>query len=233
MGACNSAQWEYGPYGRCSAQCGGGTASRTAICKAGSGSGPAQPDACNATLQALPLQRPCNPIPCRLHVWAAGAWGPCDKSCGGVLSPTLARLTGMHLRHAGTRHRLPVPACQYMRPLWCISILHLSTGKHQQCACAWLAVSSSCCLNKTRTADNSPHTSLQGANPREASHALTPQGRQQTAAPVRASGQPPSAPATCSPAATARLLRHARATAPAHRMASAPALMATLGFSAR
>lgn len=82
--ACNSARWQYGPYGSCSAQCGGGTASRGAICGAGNPLGaPDAPSACNATLQLAPLQRPCNPVACDLHVWTVGSWGLCDAPCGG------------------------------------------------------------------------------------------------------------------------------------------------------
>lgn len=81
--ACNGAQWRYGPYGACSAQCGGGSASRAAICGAGDGLSAADAASCNATGQPAPLQRACNPNACSLHVWAVGSWGPCDAPCGG------------------------------------------------------------------------------------------------------------------------------------------------------
>ncbi len=96
--ACNGAQWRYGPYGSCSAQCGGGTATRTAICAAGDGLGSADAAACNATGQPAPLQRACNPNACGLHTWAVGLWGPCDTPCGGrpALLQTLILLSLCH-----------------------------------------------------------------------------------------------------------------------------------------
>ena len=91
--ACNGAQWRYGPYGSCSAQCGGGTATRTAICAAGDGLGAGDAAACNATGQPAPLQRACNPSACSLHTWTAGLWGPCDAPCGG--RPTFLHQFGL------------------------------------------------------------------------------------------------------------------------------------------
>ena len=82
--ACNGAQWRYGPYGSCSAQCGGGSASRAAVCGAGDSLGAPDAASCNATGQPAALQRACNPSACSLHVWAVGSWGPCDAACGGA-----------------------------------------------------------------------------------------------------------------------------------------------------
>lgn len=79
--ACNGAQWQYEPWGSCSAKCGGGTAARTAVCAAGSGAQGA--DCAFSMPPAGALQRTCNPNACALYSWQAGPWGPCSEPCAG------------------------------------------------------------------------------------------------------------------------------------------------------
>jgi len=102
--ACNRAQWQYSPYGSCSAQCGGGLASRTAICRAGDSFGAPDVASCNATVQPAPLTQACNPSTCSLHVWTVGSWGPCDATCGGDMPPC-KKLSVHALHHASSAAR--------------------------------------------------------------------------------------------------------------------------------
>ncbi|BDA45042.1 probable disintegrin and metalloproteinase with thrombospondin motifs at N-terminal half [Coccomyxa sp. Obi] len=86
--ACNGAQWQYEPWGSCSATCGGGTAGRTAVCAAGSGAQGA--DCVSSVPPAATLQRACNPSACALYTWQAGPWGLCSEPCaGGVARRTV------------------------------------------------------------------------------------------------------------------------------------------------
>lgn len=82
--ACNGAQWQYEPWGGCSAKCGGGTAARTAVCAVGSGPDGAD---CSSSAPSGSLQRSCNPSACALYTWQAGPWGACSNPCAGLHSP--------------------------------------------------------------------------------------------------------------------------------------------------
>lgn len=75
--ACDgTARWEYGPWTKCSATCGGGTANRTATCvPAGATCDPAQKETTKIK---------CNNNLCNYgYVWSIKDWGECSSQCGG------------------------------------------------------------------------------------------------------------------------------------------------------
>ena len=79
---CNSSSsdgggggWEVGPWGPCSARCGGGVSSRNASC-------PSSSSSCEVSRKP-PTQRECNTAPCAPAAWRVGRWSPCSVECGG------------------------------------------------------------------------------------------------------------------------------------------------------
>lgn len=81
---CKGPHWEYTPWGQCSAKCGGGTASRQALCLANaSDASVAQPSVCAGLPMPEPLARQCNLSPCEIHTWSVGPWGACSAPCEG------------------------------------------------------------------------------------------------------------------------------------------------------
>ena len=77
--ACETFQWVYTPYGACSAQCGGGSQSRHAVCASSSGY-IALPSKCSGAPTAL--SRTCNLDACPAFYWKPTAWSACSASCG-------------------------------------------------------------------------------------------------------------------------------------------------------
>jgi len=67
--------WEVGPWGPCSARCGGGVSTRNASCSSSTSS-------CEVSLRP-PTQRECNTAPCSPAAWRVGRWSPCSVECGG------------------------------------------------------------------------------------------------------------------------------------------------------
>ena len=65
--------WTAGPWGACSAACGGGKATRSADC-------PSPP--CDASSRP-PTDRACNSAPCDPVAWRVGPWEACTVRCGG------------------------------------------------------------------------------------------------------------------------------------------------------
>ena len=96
--ACETFQWVYTPYGACSAQCGGGSQSRHAVCASSSGY-IALPSKCSGAPTAL--SRTCNLDACPAFYWKPTAWSACSASCG---------TTGVR-----TRTRTPLPPCNKQR----------------------------------------------------------------------------------------------------------------------
>ncbi|KAL3159879.1 Thrombospondin type 1 repeats protein [Trebouxia sp. C0009 RCD-2024] len=81
---CKGPHWEYTPWGQCSAKCGGGSASRQALCLANaSDASVAQPSVCADLPMPEPLVRQCNLSPCEIHTWSVGPWGACTAPCQG------------------------------------------------------------------------------------------------------------------------------------------------------
>ncbi|XP_074091879.1 papilin [Macrotis lagotis] len=89
-GMCGK-RWRAGPWGACSAPCGGGSQSRHVYCVVSDGEG-TEEAADEALCAALP-GRPPNTRSCHLHrcaAWSSGPWGECSASCGpGVRSRTV------------------------------------------------------------------------------------------------------------------------------------------------
>eukprot|EP01006_Ploeotia_vitrea_P034698 TRINITY_DN65790_c14_g1_i2.p1 TRINITY_DN65790_c14_g1~~TRINITY_DN65790_c14_g1_i2.p1 ORF type:complete len:1985 (+),score=893.63 TRINITY_DN65790_c14_g1_i2:504-5957(+) len=75
-----SYSWDIGNYGACSVECGGGTETRTVVCKSNTGAVAADsscPQPKPATSQS------CNTQACVTYSWHTGTPGTCSKSCGG------------------------------------------------------------------------------------------------------------------------------------------------------
>ena len=66
--------WEVGPWGRCSARCGGGVSTRSASCGSSSSCEPSSRPA---------TRRECNTAPCAPAAWRVGRWSACSVECGG------------------------------------------------------------------------------------------------------------------------------------------------------
>ncbi len=72
--------WLIGDWGTCSKTCGGGTRSRSIICKYRDGSTAADS---SCTLPKPATQEPCNTEVCTsAYSWRTTAWNACSKSCG-------------------------------------------------------------------------------------------------------------------------------------------------------
>lgn len=82
---CKGPHWEYSPWSNCTARCGGGTASRQALCMAdASNASVAQMSVCGDVPMQEPLVRQCNLGPCDIYSWSVGTWEACSAPCGGV-----------------------------------------------------------------------------------------------------------------------------------------------------
>ncbi|XP_039767498.1 papilin isoform X3 [Ornithorhynchus anatinus] len=76
-------RWQVGPWGPCSAPCGGGRQARSVHCAALDGEGgreATEEEECEALAGRPPDARACNLRRC--SSWTAGPWGECSASCG-------------------------------------------------------------------------------------------------------------------------------------------------------
>ena len=82
---CKGPYWKYMPWGNCTAKCGGGSASRQALCMANaSDASVAQASVCADVPMQEALVRQCNLSPCEIYSWSVGPWGACTAPCGGT-----------------------------------------------------------------------------------------------------------------------------------------------------
>uniref|UniRef100_A0A6I8PI63 Papilin n=1 Tax=Ornithorhynchus anatinus TaxID=9258 RepID=A0A6I8PI63_ORNAN len=80
---CPRTRWQVGPWGPCSAPCGGGRQARSVHCAALDGEGgreATEEEECEALAGRPPDARACNLRRC--SSWTAGPWGECSASCG-------------------------------------------------------------------------------------------------------------------------------------------------------
>lgn len=78
-----SYSWDTGAYGACSKDCGGGTRSRTVVCRRNDGTAVAD-SFCSGTKPAA--SESCNTQACQpnfTYSWLSDNWGDCSKTCGG------------------------------------------------------------------------------------------------------------------------------------------------------
>ena len=82
--ACTTYSWSYGPWGECSASCGGGVQTRTSSCVDADGF-PVSETLCLLSSREV-VSRTCNDQTCGTNYWDTGAWSSCSASCGGGTS---------------------------------------------------------------------------------------------------------------------------------------------------
>ena len=78
--ACATYSWQTGSWGTCSVTCGGGTQTRTVVCKRNDGVTVADGN-CSGAKPAN--SQTCNTTACATYSWQTGSWGTCSVTCGG------------------------------------------------------------------------------------------------------------------------------------------------------
>ena len=130
-GPCTAANWAAGAWGACSAECGGGTQTRTYSKSGGCSGGVAKPQdetrACNEAACASP---------CTVDSWATpSAWGDCSAPCGGG---TQTRTVSKKADNAGCTGNVGKPvesqACNAQPCAVCVTNeKRCSAGARQNC----------------------------------------------------------------------------------------------------
>ena len=85
--------WQSTAYGACSADCGGGVATRASTCYRAINGGSQQMTAADCVAQGLPApsdSEACNSQACDVYGWSYGSWTSCNASCGGGLQTRTA-----------------------------------------------------------------------------------------------------------------------------------------------
>ncbi|MDE3156438.1 MAG: thrombospondin type-1 domain-containing protein, partial [Acidobacteriota bacterium] len=80
---CVTYQWVFSDWSTCSAACGGGTQTRTAVCEDSNGTVVANSACAGLPPAAGPTSQACNTQACVTYQWVLSAWSACSATCGG------------------------------------------------------------------------------------------------------------------------------------------------------
>jgi len=74
--------WVPGPWGACSATCGGGSQSRVVTCRDTTTNVAVADSFCASAGPKPPATQACNTQPCTTYTWVTGPWSACSVTCG-------------------------------------------------------------------------------------------------------------------------------------------------------